>query len=95
MPSEPATVSPERPTAENKETQPTIKSQKYFTARLKDLHGFAVEHYNFAQISEQYPHSDPTQTHTRAGFIDEALFLALLNTIEASNDFDDADKLCL
>ncbi|WP_046209603.1 MULTISPECIES: tyrosine-type recombinase/integrase [Vibrio] len=77
------------------ETQPTIKSQKYFTARLKDLHGFAVEHYNFAQISEQYLHSDPTQTHTRSGFIDEALFLALINTIEASNDFDDADKLCL
>ena len=71
------------------------KSKKYFAGRLKDLHAFCVEHYSFPKVSSNYLHTDPTQTHTRSGFIDEALFIGLLNAIEATAGLNDADKLCV
>lgn len=77
------------------ESQSTAKSQKYFTERLKDLHSFAVTHYDFSEVTTQYLHSDPTQSHTRAGYIDEALFLALIEAINTAHDLHENDKLCL
>jgi integrase len=73
----------------------TIKSKKYFAGRLKDLHSFGVTYYGFSPITTQYLHTDPTQAHTRAGFVDEPLFVALLGSIDSACDLNSADKLAL
>ncbi|WP_406734574.1 tyrosine-type recombinase/integrase [Vibrio scophthalmi] len=77
------------------EAQATKKAQKYFASRLKDVHQFAVNHFQYAKVSSQYLHTDPTQSHTRAGFVDEGLFNALMNAIGHITDLNQADKLCL
>lgn len=73
----------------------TDKSKKYFAGRLKDLHAFAVEANVLTPISSDYLHTDPTQAHTRAAFVDEALFTGLLNGISSTEGLNEADKLCL
>lgn len=73
----------------------TDKSKKYFAGRLKDLHAFAVEANVLTPISSDYLHTDPTQAHTRAAFVDESLFTGLLNGISSANGLNEADKLCL
>ncbi|WP_418642346.1 tyrosine-type recombinase/integrase [Vibrio chaetopteri] len=73
----------------------TDKSKKYFAGRLKDLHAFAVETNVLTPISSDYLHTDPTQAHTRAAFVDEALFTGLLNGISSAKGLGEADKLCL
>ncbi|WP_052810356.1 tyrosine-type recombinase/integrase [Vibrio renipiscarius] len=77
------------------EGQASAKAQRYFASRLKDVHQFAVTHFQYAKVSSQYLHADPTQSHTRAGFVDEGLFCALMNAIDRITDLNDADKLCL
>ncbi|WP_391090465.1 tyrosine-type recombinase/integrase [Vibrio sp. NH-UV-68] len=73
----------------------TDKSKKYFAGRLKDLHAFAVEADVLTPISSDYLHTDPTQAHTRAAFVDEALFTGLLDGISSYGGLNEADKLCL
>lgn len=73
----------------------TNKSKLYFAGRLQDLHAFAVEHGVLPAISSNYLHTDPTQSHTRAAFVDEALFTALLNSISSAKGLNEADQLCL
>jgi len=77
------------------ESQTSKKSQKYFAARLKDLHKFGVEHYGFSAISSQYLHVDPTNSHTKSGFIDETLFVALLNLISTIDKLNDDEIQCV
>ncbi len=77
------------------EGQTTTKAKQYFASRLKDLHQFAVNSFNFAKISSQFLHIDPTQSHTRAGFIDESLFTALIHSINHIAELNLADRLCL
>ncbi|MEH0690966.1 tyrosine-type recombinase/integrase [Vibrio cholerae] len=67
----------------------------YFAGRLKDLHAFAVEANVLMPISSDYLHTDPTQAHTRAAFVDEALFTGLLDGISSYGGLHKADKLCL
>lgn len=70
-------------------------SQEYFAKRLKDLHSFSVFKGYLPEISVHYFHQDITQRHTRAGFIDEALFLALLNHVDQLSDLNNDEKGCL
>ncbi|MCG3885104.1 integrase [Photobacterium leiognathi] len=70
-------------------------SRKYFIARLKDIHQFGSLLNHLPNISSQFFEQDISQHHTRAGFIDEALFNALLNHIDCLIDLNDDEKCCL
>jgi len=73
----------------------TIKSQKYYSARLKDLHAFALPLMALPAISESFFSLDAGKSHTRAGVVDEYLFKGLLKHIEQLTDINNIDRLAL
>lgn len=73
----------------------TRKSKHHFTARLKDLHAYAVVSLGLPALEEDFFHCDATRKHTRAGIIDEPLFKSLLSHISLLKDLNDSDKLAL
>ncbi|MDN3616769.1 tyrosine-type recombinase/integrase [Vibrio gallaecicus] len=73
----------------------TEKQKNNFTARLKDLHGFASHSLSLPSLSSSFFHCDATQKHTRAGIVDEVLFYALLSHINTLTDLNNFDKTSL
>jgi len=73
----------------------TVKSQKYYAGRLKELHAFALPFLGLPPLSNNFFYIDAGKSHTRAGVIDEHLFKALLKHIEKLTDLNAIDKLAL
>lgn len=70
-------------------------SKRYFVARVKDLHQFGALSGVLPEVSSELFTQEKSTQHTRAGFVDEPLFSALLVHIEHLKDLNDDEKLCL
>ncbi|WP_318508096.1 tyrosine-type recombinase/integrase [Photobacterium leiognathi] len=70
-------------------------SKRYFVARLKDLHQLGALSGVLPEVSSELFTQEKSTQHTRAGFVDEPLFSALLVHIEHLKDLNDDEKLCL
>lgn len=63
----------------------------YVAERLSQLHGFAVANYGFPPLVNSLI-QEVKSKHTRAGFIDEALFTGLLQQVELISDLNPEEK---
>ncbi|WP_237156275.1 tyrosine-type recombinase/integrase [Photobacterium leiognathi] len=72
-----------------------LNSRRYFVARLKDLHQFGALSGVLPEISSELFTLEKSTQHTRAGFVDEPLFSALLDHIAHLKDLNDDEKLGL
>ncbi|MGI2146995.1 tyrosine-type recombinase/integrase [Shewanella frigidimarina] len=73
--------------------QTSSGKQKYkLGARLRDIHTFGINHYNFPHLTEKIFDGSDFQAHTNAGFIDETLFNALLLSVNNLLDLSDRDQ---
>lgn len=71
------------------------KTKKYNAGRYQQFHQYCAAHFSVPVLEEPLPYANDAEIrlHTRAGFIDETLFHALLLAIENFTDFTDKDKL--
>ncbi|ANS87430.1 hypothetical protein VSVS12_03730 [Vibrio scophthalmi] len=67
----------------------------YTVARLKDFHHFLVDQHNVAPVSNSVFPASQFRMHTRSGFVDESLFKALLQQIDALSDLSRVEKTAL
>lgn len=74
-----------------------LKRRNYIAARIVDLHNFIAKRGSgIAPIPYHALISDnSTRSHTRSGFIDEALFSALLLGIDNIIDLNSSDKMAM
>lgn len=74
-----------------------LKRRSFIAGRLVDLHNFVVKHNpGIAPIPYQsLISSHSTRSHTRSGFVDEALFSALLTSMDGITDLNSSEKLAI
>ncbi|WP_089139564.1 site-specific integrase [Vibrio rumoiensis] len=74
-----------------------LKRRSFIAGRLVDLHNFVVKHNpGIAPIPYQALFSGHSvRSHTRSGFVDEALFCALLTSIDGITDLNSSEKLAM
>lgn len=74
-----------------------LKRRSFIAGRLVDLHNFVVKHNpGIAPIPYQtLTTGHSTRSHTRSGFVDEALFSALLTNIDGITDLNSSEKLAI
>ena len=73
----------------------TAKAKAYLAARLTQLHGFGVNRYGLMPLLNSIEPDEDNRKHTRAGFIDEALFAALLTQVDRLQDINNEEKITL
>jgi len=73
----------------------TDKNKYYIAGRLIALHQFSVNNFGLPPLSESFELAGIAKKHTRAGFIGESTFLALLNVVEQLTDLKTEEKSTL
>jgi len=73
----------------------TERSKVYFTARLRDLHGFAYHFLGLPTLSDSFFDINTDKKHTNAGVVSEPIFKALLSNIEQLADINESEKLAI
>lgn len=68
------------------------RTKVYLAARLTQLHGFAVTRYELPALLNALKQGSEHKPHTRSGFIDEALFSALLLQVYRQSDLNNEEK---
>lgn len=66
--------------------------KKAVADRLNQIHGFAVTNYTLPALLNRPGQGSKSKSHTRSGFIDEALFSALLLQVKQLSDLNDTEK---
>jgi len=74
------------------EKAPTEKIKQSLIKRISDLHSFCVSQFGFPALLEPINSNAEQPNHTRAGFVDEALFSATLEEINNLTDLSDDNK---
>ncbi|WP_076543069.1 site-specific integrase [Shewanella sp. UCD-KL21] len=69
-----------------------LATKTQLACRLSDFHAFSVQNFGFPLLLEPINKGSKYKHHTNAGFVDETLFKALLDTVDGISDLDFKNK---